>query len=354
MIHYDSVIDLVDSLIARAYRAGASDIHLEPQQGILRVRLRVDGLLAEAGSLPAAVQAEVISRIKILSGLRTDQQRVPQDGRFQAVPGRGNPVDVRVSVVPTHYGESAVLRLLTKRDGESGLSLAGLGFTPTNQSLIHKALSRTQGLILVTGPTGSGKTTTLYTFLQMLNQPEACIITIEDPVEYAMAGVRQIQTNPHHGLNFSNGLRSILRQDPDIIMVGEIRDEETARLAVNAALTGHLLLATMHTNSAAAALPRLLDLGIEPYLVAATVRLVASQRLVRKTSTNGFSGRTGIHEVLAMDDILRSAVARRTPLHRLQKLAVLGGMQALLEDGRAKAEQGLTTVEEVLRVAQTD
>jgi len=350
MQNYGSAINFVNFLIEKAHGSGASDIHLEPQARDLRIRFRVDGLLEDREAIPLAVHPEIISRLKIMSGLRTDEHRIAQDGRFRTTVN-GADLDMRISVVPTHYGENAVLRLLSRRQ-EGELGLRALGFSETNKSLVEQALRKTQGLILITGPTGSGKTTTLYTLLQMLNRPATSIITIEDPIEYAIPGIQQIQTNTQRGLNFANGLRSILRQDPDIIMVGEIRDQETARLAVNAALTGHLLLSTLHTNSSAATLPRLLDLGVEPYLIAATARLIVNQRLVRKLQDNGFAGRTTIQEVLAIDDTLRNAISQRLSLHRLQQAAEKAGMASIYTDGLAKVEQGITTLEEILRVVE--
>lgn len=347
-----SAIELVDTLIAQARDHGASDIHLEPEAKQIRVRLRLDGLLKDGAPLPKTILPQIISRLKILANLPTDEHFTAHDGRFRVQHKKGA-FDVRLSIVPTHWGENAVIRLLT-RGRLSQASLTDLGFTEANQSLIKRAISKPQGLILITGPTGSGKTTTLYTLLQMLNRPEASIITIENPIEYAIPGVQQIQVNHKYGLNFANGLRSMLRQDPDIMMVGEIRDTETARLAMNAALTGHLLLSTVHTNNAVATIPRLIDLGIEPYLLAATMRLVISQRLVRRVEGKELKGRIGIQEVLGINSPIREAISNRLPMQEIQELAEGQNMVPILTDGMVKARRGLTTREEVWRAAQPD
>jgi type IV pilus assembly protein PilB len=282
-----SIISLVDGLIAEAHKLRASDIHIDPQEAGLAVRMRIDGVLQEIGILPKDIQQEVITRIKVLSSLRTDEHQHPQDGRFRLILAKTGPVDVRVSVASTYYGENAVLRLLADHTADKGGStLETLGFAQEDRVKIEEATRKPHGMILVTGPTGSGKTTTLYTILKQLNSQEISIITIEDPIEYSIVGINQMQANSHSGLSFANGLRSIIRQDPDIIMVGEIRDTETAKLAVNTALTGHLMLSTLHTNDAATTLPRLLDLGIEPYLIAATVNLIIGQRLIRTICEN--------------------------------------------------------------------
>ncbi len=275
-----SIIRLVDCLVTRAYAARASDIHLDPRSDGVMVRLRVDGVLQDVHKLPATIHNEVISRIKILCGLRTDEHQAAQDGRFRLLLETGVSVDVRVSIVPVYYGENAVMRLLADQAEE--YTLSSLGFTKENQEKILRAIQKPYGMILATGPTGSGKTTTLYTLVRMLNQPGVSVITIEDPVEYAISGINQIQVNPRTGLSFSQGLRSMLRQDPNIIMVGEIRDMETAGLAVNIALTGHLVLSTLHTNDAPTTLPRLLDMKVEPYLIASTVNVAIGQRLLRR------------------------------------------------------------------------
>lgn len=382
-----SVIKLIDLIIGEAQSLQASDIHIEPQDGIVRVRYRIDGRLKDFHRLPAQIQAEIISRIKIISGLRTDEHQTPQDGRLRLVVA-GKPLDVRVSVAPTHYGENAVLRLLS--DKAEAFTLETLGFSRQNAAKIRAAIKKPYGMILATGPTGSGKTTTLYALLKALNAEQVSIITIEDPVEYAIGGIQQIQTNPRAGLAFANGLRSILRQDPNIIMVGEIRDAETAGIAVNAALTGHLMLTTLHTNDAATTLPRLLDMGIESYLIASTANIVIGQRLVRricphcktgrklnqaereslgriipaqilekqegsffgegceKCGHTGYFGRIGINEVLAPDAAIREAILKRATAGELRQIAIASGMVTMAEDGFAKAQSGITTIDEVL------
>ena len=385
-----SAVTLVDSLVKDAYVARASDIHFDPLPEGLMVRLRVDGVLQDARSLPRAIHAELISRLKILSGLRTDEHQAAQDGRFRTVLADGTTIDVRVSIVPVYHGENAVLRLLVDQAGE--FTLETLDFTKENQEKILRAIGKPYGMILATGPTGSGKTTTLYTLVKMLQSPGISIITIEDPVEYAIAGVNQIPVNARTGLSFATGLRSILRQDPNIVMVGEIRDVETAGLAVNTALTGHLLLSTLHTNDAPTTLPRLLDMKVEPYLIASTVNLVISQRLVRRICENckeeyeitpaeaaslhdsvpqelfnkhhtfyrgtgceacvgtGYRGRVGIHEVVEIDAPLREAILRKASAREFRAIAVEQGMVPILVDGFAKAAYGVTSLKEILRM----
>ena len=384
-----SVIRLVDLLIESACAARASDVHFDPRAEGVMVRLRIDGLLQDMHLLPASIHAEVISRIKILSGLRIDEHQAAQDGRFQANLIEGRTVDVRVSIVPTHYGENAVLRLLS---GQHGLFvLENLGLTARNRERILHALKKPFGMVLATGPTGSGKTTTLYTLLNLLNRSDTSIITIEDPIEYSLAGVNQIPINPRTGLTFANGLRSILRQDPNVIMVGEIRDEETAGLAINTALTGHTVLSTLHTNDAPTTLPRLLDMGVEPYLIASTVSVAIGQRLVRRIceackeecvvsdveiasipedlrdellhgkakfyrgngcvacAGTGYHGRIGIHEVLEMNTQVREGILRKASANEIRTIAIQTGMTPLFADGMRKATRGITTIEEVLR-----
>ncbi len=385
-----SVVDLVDKLIEKAHSRGASDIHIDPSRDAFRMRLRVDGVLQEAWDLPKHYHSEIISRIKILSGMRTDEHQATQDGRFRHIFPSGETLDLRVSIAPTYHGENVVLRLLA--DSAANYTLTMLGFTESDTKKILAAIKRPHGMILSTGPTGSGKTTTLYTLIKQLNSPEVSIITIEDPIEYSVDNVEQIQVNPRAGLTFANGLRSILRQDPNIIMVGEIRDSETAAIAVNTALTGHLLLSTLHTNDAATTLPRLLDMGIDAYLVASTINIAIGQRLVRKICTHckeeirinatgaeslssiplakpiedgeifyqgkgcekcgnsGYTGRICISEVLVADPAIREAIMRKASSAELRKLAVEGGMTTMLEDGFAKARNGETTIEEILRV----
>ncbi len=385
-----SIINLIDTLIAYAYHVRASDIHIDPQEKSVRVRFRIDGVLQDMHSLPKQIISEVISRIKILSNLRTDEHQTPQDGRFRIVIQDVGPVDIRVAITPSYYGESSVMRLLS--DKAEQFSLESLGFNEKDREKITKAAQNPYGMILATGPTGSGKTTTLYTILKLLNTKDVSIITIEDPIEYAVENIKQIQANPRAGLTFASGLRSILRQDPDIIMVGEIRDEETAGLAVNTALTGHLLLSTLHTNDSATTLPRLLDMKIEPYLVASTVNIAIGQRLVRKICSDcktekkmtdaeyksfsgalttkiigtskkfykgtgcescnqtGYNGRVGIHEVMILEGKIRDAILSKSSASEIKRIAVENGMTTMIEDGFHKASEGLTTIDEVLRV----
>lgn len=385
-----SMIDLVDQLIKYGHESRASDIHIDPNEKEVQIRFRVDGVLQDVFTFPREIKSEVVSRIKVLAGLRTDEHQSAQDGRFRSLFQDIGPVDIRVSIVPTYYGENTVLRLLSDKAEEFTLDL--LGFSDTDVENVLRAIRRPYGMILATGPTGSGKTTTLYTLIKLLNTKEISIITIEDPIEYSVERISQIQVNPRTGLSFANGLRSVLRQDPDIIMVGEIRDPETASLAVNTALTGHLLLSTLHTNDAATTLPRLLDMKIEPYLVASTVNLAIAQRLVRKicpickekktisdserkslkvifpdillVSTknfyrgkgcdrcgqSGYRGRLGIYEVMVVDEGIRDAFLRKASANEIRQLAISKGMTPMIEDGFRKAMTGLTTIEEVLRV----
>ncbi len=388
-----SIINLVDALIEKAHQSRVSDIHIDPSPKEIRVRFRIDGVLQEAFSFPKAIHGEIISRIKVLSKLRTDEHQATQDGRFRHILEETNEyVDLRVSIVPTYHGENVVLRLLS--DKAESYTLEALGFSESDQKKILEAMRKPNGMILATGPTGSGKTTTLYTLIKMLNSPEVSIVTIEDPIEYAVSDIEQIQVNAKSGLTFANGLRSILRQDPNIIMVGEIRDAETASIAVNTALTGHLLLSTLHTNDAATTLPRLLDMGIEEYLVASTVSIAIGQRLVRKICSgckeaavisealkesladthfgrlikkesvffkgkgceacggSGYAGRICINEVLVADEVIKEAILRKASSTEIKNLAVGRGMTTMLEDGFQKVIAGHTTVEEVLRVVR--
>ncbi len=383
-----SIMYLVDCIIEKANESGASDIHIDPSPDSLRIRLRIDGVLFNTYVLPITIQSELISRIKVLAKLRLDEHQATQDGRFRHLCEAGNYIDVRISIVPTYYGENAVLRVLSDKAEVS--TIESLGFSASDTIKIQKALQKSSGMILATGPTGSGKTTTLYTLVKMLNSSEVSIITIEDPIEYAIANIEQIQVNSRTGLTFANGLRSILRQDPNIIMVGEIRDTETASIAVNTALTGHLLLSTLHTNDAATTLPRLLDMGIETYLVASTVNIAIGQRLVRKIcnhckekivvseilsnalsefsslfvpgtiiykglgcgqcANSGYKGRISINEVLVSDNEIREAILRKASSEELKMIAKKNGMTTMLEDGFLKALSGQTTIDEVLRV----
>ncbi len=388
-----SIIKLVDLLIEYAYQARASDIHIDPGEDKVKIRLRIDGVMQSVFAIDKSIQDEIVSRIKVLSDLRIDEHQAPQDGRFKVSlteKGAKLQFDVRVSIMPTYYGENAVLRLLVEQGRSFGFE--DIGLSEKDYERIKRAIKRTFGMILVTGPTGSGKTTTLYTILKTLNKPGVSIITIEDPIEYSLEGTNQIQVNAQTELTFANGLRSILRQDPNIIMVGEIRDQETANIAVNAALTGHLLLSTLHTNDSATALPRLLDMKIEPFLIASTVNVVIGQRLVRKICVDcktkkalteseaktiknilpnsgdeslkqlytgkgcklcdntGYLGRIGIYEVLEVTEAIRTAIVQKQSAAEIRKIAMREGMTTILEDGLKKAEQGVTTIEEVLRV----
>ncbi len=382
-----SIINLVAALIGYANSIKASDIHIDPKEKMLKIRFRIDGVLKDIYDLPKEIHPEIIGRIKILSNLRTDEHQMTQDGRFRINADDIENIDIRVAISPAYHGESAVLRLLT--DKADQFSLANLGFNEENQRKILEAVKKPYGMILATGPTGSGKTTTLYTILKLLNTRDVAIITIEDPIEYAIDNIRQIPVNTRTGLTFHTGLRSILRQDPDIIMVGEIRDQETAGLAVNTALTGHLLLSTLHTNDSATTLPRLLDMKIEPYLVASTVNIALGQRLVRKICENckkqykmteaelkslngmaakltekdfykgagcdkcnltGYEDRVGIHEVMLIDADIREAILKKESADTIKKIAIKNGMKTMIEDGFEKAALGITTIAEVLRV----
>ncbi len=386
-----SIIKLVDDMMAYGYAARASDVHLEPYEDKLMARMRIDGILNDIFVFPKNLHSGIITRIKVLGGMRTDEHQAAQDGRFRmSIADLDKQFDVRVSIVPTYYGENGVLRLLAEQTAIN--SLDDLAFTDIDRKKIRKAVKTPYGMILATGPTGSGKTTTLYTILRELNTREVSVITIEDPIEYSLEGVDQIQVNTRTGLTFANGLRSVLRQDPNIIMVGEIRDQETASIAINAALTGHKLLSTIHTNDAATTLPRLLDMGVEPFLVASTVNVAIGQRLVRMICNDckvprritdgefnalkenipaailddhrnfakgkgcvacnhtGYRGRMGIYEILEMNDFIREALMRRADAGEVKNIAIKNGMTTLLEDGFMKAVEGRTTIEEILRV----
>jgi len=380
------VIKLVNYIVEEAFRNRASDIHIEPDENILRIRNRVDGILYDIATLPKYLQPAVISRAKIMSDLNIAVKRAPQDGRFQYKIG-GKSIDVRVSTFPTVYGENVVMRLLDASSVLMGID--ELGFEAEDLLKFKQLLQSPYGIILVTGPTGSGKTTTLYSALNLLNSPKKNILTVEDPVEYHVFGIRQSQINPKAGLTFASGLRSILRQDPDIIMVGEIRDLETAEIAVQAALTGHLVLSTLHTNDAPSALTRLVDMGVKPFLIASSVIGILAQRLVRtlcpecketytpdaetlakidvslpqkatfymgkgcKVCKDGFRGRSGIHEVLVMSERIREMVSNKSSADAIRKAAREEGMKTLRENGIEKALKGITSLEEVLQVTKT-
>ncbi len=395
------VVRVVETLLKHAIIQNASDIHIEPAEDKLLVRYRIDGILREAMSLPKETAPSIVARIKVLSNLKLDEKRLPQDGRFK-IELNSERVSFRVSVLPTQYGEKVVMRLL--RENISGFSLESLGFHDEQLEWMHEAIRSSTGMLLNTGPTGSGKTTTLYTVLDMLNTPAVNISTVEDPVEYQLPRINQTQIRPEIGLTFANGLRTLLRQDPDIIMVGEIRDGETASLAVNAALTGHLVLSTLHTNSAAGALPRLLEMDVEPFLIVSTVNVVIAQRLIRKLSEvkekyymnqeeieqlgrvvdldhtlnylkdkqvikkddtwesvpfyrpkannpeSEYKGRIGIYEVLKVSETIKEMIIKGASDAAIEKQAKKEGMITMIEDGIYKAVQGQTSVEEVFRV----
>jgi len=378
------VIRLVQDLINRAIAARASDIHLEPSERALHVRLRLDGLLRELEPQSKDIAGAVVSRVKVMAGLDIAERRLPQDGRIR-VTVQGKEIDFRVATTPTLHGESVVLRILDRQD--VALDFAALGFDAPLQSTLKTAISRPFGIVLVTGPTGSGKTTTLYAALKEINTPERKIITVEDPVEYVLEGINQVPVRPQIGLTFAQALRAFLRQDPDVLMVGEIRDRETAEIAVQAALTGHLLLSTLHTNTAAGALTRLLDMGIDDYLLTSTLHVVLGQRLVRKLCAEcrepylptpdicarfslaleqtgqwyrprgcpscggtGFRGRTSIVEALPMTDAVRAQVLARADAHSIERVAIEQGMRTMLQHGLQRVGEGTTTAEEVLRV----
>ncbi len=357
------VVRLVNMMVMEAVRENASDIHIEPEEDSLSIRFRVDGILHEKQSPPKHFQSAIISRIKVLANLDIAERRKPQDGRFH-MKMENKQIDIRVSCVPIIHGENVVMRLLDS--GSVILGLDQLGFSGEMMEKYKKLLQHPHGIILVTGPTGSGKTTTLYTSLNILNTPDKNIITVEDPVEYRLAGVRQIQVNPQADLTFANGLRAILRQDPDIIMVGEIRDLETAEIAIQAALTGHLVFATLHTNDAPGAITRLLDMGLESYLISSSVVGVIAQRLVRvfceeckgkgcKACLNtGYKGRRGIYELMIPDEQIRKLIANKAALDEIRQAVLKTGMKTMREDGLEKVGKGLTSQEEVLRVTQEE
>lgn len=403
------IIRIVDTLVKHAILQKASDIHIEPDEREVRVRYRIDGMLHEAMILPRQVRDGIIARIKVLANLKLDEHRVPQDGRFK-IEKDGMKISSRVSILPVFDGEKVVMRLLD--ESSKGLTLEGMGLAGEALEAVHREIKRPNGMVLVTGPTGSGKTTTLYTVMDILNTPEVNISTVEDPVEYRMPRVNQTQIYSKVGLTFAAGLRSLLRQDPDIIMIGEIRDKETMEMAVQAAMTGHLVLSTLHTNSAAGTLPRLLDMGAEPFLVASTVNVIIAQRLVRKLCPDcrkeykmsekeiktfsssfdtdkilesakknevvggkvkdkkdlseivffkpggceqcheGYRGRSGIFEVLEISDEIKKMISQRASAEELNEKAVEGGMVTMIEDGMIKAIQGITSLEEILRVTK--
>ncbi len=394
------IVRIVDTLLRHAIIQGASDIHIEPMEEEVVVRYRIDGILHDAMTLPKQAAPGITARIKVLANLKLDEKRLPQDGRFK-METEADKVSFRVSLLPTYFGEKIVMRLL--RENGEGFTLEALGFHGAGLERMHNAMKQTTGIILISGPTGSGKTTTLYTVLDILNTPDVNISTIEDPIEYQMKRVNQSQVNPAIGFTFANGLRALLRQDPNIIMVGEIRDGETASLAINAALTGHLVLSTIHTNSAAGAIPRLIEMGVEPFLLVSTLRVIVGQRLVRRLTdtkeqyaldatardkvatkdhfdavlkdladeklvkpetkldslpfyhpkpvgdSDGYHSRIGIHEVLSVSSATRELIMHGGVIDNIEAQARKEGMLTMLEDGIYKATRGITSVEEVLR-----
>jgi len=380
------VIKLVNILISEAVKDRVSDIHIEPEMEALRVRYRIDGILHEVHSLPKKLQNAVISRVKILAEMDIAESRRPQDGKI-SLKLENKDLDIRVSTFPTVHGENVVMRLLDR--SSILLGLKDLGFSKDNLEIFSRMILQPNGIILVTGPTGSGKTTTLYSALSTISSMEKNIITIEDPVEYELPLIRQTQVNPKADITFANGLRSILRQDPDVIMVGEIRDKETAEVAIQASLTGHLVFSTLHTNDASSSLTRLIDMGLEPFLISSSLILVVAQRLVRQIcpkckeeysptpaaledlgldikakffrgkgcplcKNTGFSGRIGIFEVLVLNETIRKMVEEKNSADAIKKKAVELGMKTLREDGLEKAKAGLTTIEEILRATEIE
>lgn len=382
------VIKILDTILSYAIAEGASDIHIETQSNQVIIRFRIDGVLHDIIKQPRGIEDALVARIKILSNLKIDEHRIPQDGRYKFTINE-EVIALRISIIPGFYGENVVMRVL--HESQRPLSLEELGLIGSGLEILKTNISKPHGMILVTGPTGSGKTTTLYSVLNILNTIDVKICTIEDPIEYGMGRVNQIQVNEKTGLTFAVGLRSLLRHDPDIIMVGEIRDKETAEIAVHAALTGHLVLSTLHTNTASGAIPRLLDMGIEDFLLASTLNVVLAQRLVRKINTEviakykpdpelikkfekvfgvdlkdtdfyqgktddkntkPYQGRLGLFEVFPVTEEARSVIVQKPSIDSLQKTAVKEGMITMLQDGINKVSSGLTTIEEVLRVVQ--
>jgi type IV pilus assembly protein PilB len=357
------VVKLVNMFILQAVMEKASDIHIEPEEKVSRVRFRVDGILHAETELPLTLHPVVVSRIKILAGMDIAETRTPQDGRFD-MKIEGRSVDIRVSSFPSVMGEKIVMRLLDK--ASMLLKMEDLGLDDEALAKFKSIITRPYGMILVTGPTGSGKTTTLYAALNALNSLEKNIMTVEDPVEYEIPGITQSQVNVKAGLTFANALRSILRQDPNVILIGEIRDLETAHIAIQAAMTGHLVFSTLHTNDAAGALTRLIDMGVEPFLVASSVIDIIAQRLVRKLCNrcqgkgcnvcrmSGFKGRIAIYEQLLVDDKISKLISEKAAVMEIRKTAVAAGMKPLREDGLNKVSKGITTKEEVMRVTALD
>lgn len=383
-----SIVRFVNELLIESFRERATDIHIEPAESILRIRYRIDGILYEV-PVPESLQhlhPAIVSRIKIMANLNIAEQRLPQDGRIKVRTGQRE-LDLRISILPTPFGESVNLRILNSN--QVTLCLKNLGLLSRDLILIERLIRKPHGIILVTGPTGSGKTTTLYSCLNRLNETNRKIITVEDPIEYQLPGITQIQVNPKIGLSFAQGLRSMLRHDPDVMLVGEIRDHETAEVTIQVAMTGHLVFSTLHTNDAASAVARLINMGIEPYLIAASIECILAQRLVRvicphckaiengrngrrelaqkllgeggvlyqgqgceRCKQSGYFGRTAIYEFIMVDDEIREHIVKKTPANQLRDLAIRKGMVSLRQDGIEKINQGITTLDEVLRVTQ--
>ena len=386
-----SIVKFVNQVVWEAYKDRATDIHFEPMEDELRIRYRVDGVLHQTSMPPQLkrFQAAIVSRIKVMANMDIAEKRLPQDGRI-GLSIHGEDLDIRVSTIPTVYGESVSLRLLTRKSGLLGLE--SIGLNPRDEAIIRKLIYKPNGILLVTGPTGSGKSTTLYAFLHTINSIEQRIITVEEPIEYEMKGINQIQVRPEIGLTFAMGLRHILRQDPDVIMVGEIRDFETAEIAIRASLTGHLVFSTLHTNDSAGAITRLIDMGVEPFLVSSSVEAIIAQRLVRvlcdqckrplkpdnpalksiasvkemvgstvyeavgceKCRRTGYLGRLGIFENLLVTDAIRPLIVARESANVIKQKGLQQGMQTLRDDGWVKVRNGTTTIEEVLRVTEED
>jgi type II secretory ATPase GspE/PulE/Tfp pilus assembly ATPase PilB-like protein len=355
------VIKFVNMMITKAVALSASDIHIEPEENTINIRYRIDGILYAQPSPPKNLQLAINSRLKIMANLNISESRRPQDGRFQMTI-EDKQIDVRLSCLPTVYGENLVLRVLNTSNILLGLEQ--IGFQGSNLDNYKSLLHKPNGIILVTGPTGSGKTTTLYSSISTINNTEKSIYTTEDPVEYRLPGIRQTQVDPLIGLTFANGLRAILRQDPNIIMVGEIRDSDTAQIAIQAALTGHLVMATLHTNSAAGAISRLIDIGVEPFLLASSIIGVIGQRLVRLTCVDckgkgcvqcihtGYKGRRGIYELMIPNEHIRTLIMQKSSTEEIHNAAVQAGMKILRENGLDLVAEGLTTKEEIFRVTQ--
>lgn len=381
-------VRLVNQILEAGVQMKASDIHIDPQEHKILIRYRVDGILRTERTLSRNIYSMLIARVKLLANLNVTESRIPQDGRIKLEINQTH-IDLRISSLPTLYGEKLVIRILDLSSVR--LSLTQLGFNKVNLQLLHNLLQRPSGIVLITGPTGSGKTSTLYAALNHLNTEQVNIMTVEDPVEYQLNGINQIQVNPQVGLTFASGLRSILRQDPDIVMIGEIRDQDTADISIRASLTGHLVFSTLHTNSALATIPRLLDMGVEPYLVVSSLSGIIAQRLLRKIcpeckvaytpsemeknvyqkrgikvdtlykgkgcsscKNTGYRGRMAIHEILMLDDTIQSMMMNQKPLNEVKQYLLRNGMIFLLDDGLIKVKNGLTTLEEVLRVALQD